>query len=208
MTPTESRCVFIDEFGVTAFFSADEPCLIVAALICQSPRQLELIIKRAHERFGSRAQSGEMKAARSTRQTIRWVLTAIAAQEVGVVAVIVDKRTAIRYPKDPESLYRRAAARVVRLCGERWPRLDVTLDKRYTHAGLRQKLEFSIREGLVGVPGQVVLIHQEDSIGMRPLQAVDYVVWAFGQKYARNDDSYCQLIAEKIIAEEVIGVED
>jgi hypothetical protein len=206
MTLAELRYVFIDEFGGTALFSADEPFLIVAALICPAPRQLELIIKRAHERFGSRVPSGEMKAARSTRQTTRWVLAALAAHEMMVVAVIVDKRTAVKFPKDPERLYRRAAARAVRLCGERWPRLDVTLDKRYTHAGLRQELEFSIREGLAGVPGQVIVIHQEDSIGAKALQAVDYVAWAFGQKYARNDDSFCQLIKEKIVAEEVIAV--
>ena len=198
------RYAFIDEFGGVALFTADEPCLVVVALLSQSPRQLELIIKRAHERFGSRLPSGEMKAARSTKQAIRWVLTAIAAHEVAVVAVIMDKRGVVKPPKDAEELYRQAMTRVVRLCVERWPRLDVTLDKRYTHAGLRQELEFSIREGLAGIPGQVVVIHQEDSLGVKALQAVDYVAWAFGQKHARNDDSYCQLIGEKIVAEEVI----
>lgn len=99
---------------------------------------------------------------------------------------------------------RQAMVRVVCLCVERWPRLDVTLDKCYTHAGLRQELEFSIREGLADTPGQVVVIHQADSLGVKALQAVDYVTWAFGQKHARNDDRYCQLIGEKIVAEEVI----
>lgn len=198
------RYAFIDEFGGVALFTADEPCLVVVALLSQSPRQLELIIKRAHERFGSRLPSGEMKAARSTKQAIRWVLTAIATHEVTVVAVIMDKRGVVKPPKDAEELYRQAMTRFVRLCVERWPRLDVTLDKRYTHAGLRQELEFSIREGLAGIPGQVVVIHQEDSLGVKALQAVDYVAWAFGQKHARNDDSYCQLIGEKIVAEEVI----
>jgi hypothetical protein len=51
-----------------------------------------------------------------------------------------------------------------------------------------------------------VVIRQEDSMKVKALQAVDYVVWAFGQKHARNDDSYCRLIGNKVVVEEVIEV--
>ena len=141
------RHAFIDEFGGVALFTPDEPCLVVAALVSQSPRPLELIIKRAHERFGSRSLSGEMKAARSTKRAIRWVLTVLASHDVAIVAVAVDKRRMVKRPRDAEDLYRQAMTRVVRLCVERWPRLEAILDKRYTHEGLRQELEFRIREG-------------------------------------------------------------
>jgi len=36
------------------------------------------------------------------------------------------------------------------------------------------------------------------------LQAVDFVAWAFEQKYALGDDWAAQLVAEKVIVEEEV----
>ena len=96
--------------------------------------------------------------------------------------------------------------RAIQLCVERWPRLKVIIDKRYTHEYLRQKLEWQIREGIADIKGQAVVIHQVDSMRAKGLQAVDYVAWAFWQKYQRGDESYCQIIKDKVIVEEVIEV--
>jgi hypothetical protein len=89
-------------------------------------------------------------------------------------------------------------------CIERWPRLEVILDKRYTHEHLRQKLEWYIREEIADIPGQVVVIRQEESAKVKALQAADYVAWATRQKYQAEDRSYYQLIRSRVVAEEVI----
>jgi hypothetical protein len=147
-----------------------------------------------------------MKAAHSKEKTIRWILEAIAREEVEIVAVVLDKRGIVKSPKDPEDLYRKAVVKAIRLCVERWPWLKVTLDKRYTHEYLRQKLEWQIRERIADIKGQAVMIHQVDSMRAKGLQAVDHVAWAFWQKYQRGDESYYQIIKDKVIAEEVIEV--
>jgi len=195
---------FLDESGGVAVFAPSEPFLVVALLVSQSPRHLELIIKRALKRFGASSASAEMKAAHSAEKTIRWVLGAIAAQDVAIVAVVVDKRGIVKPPKDPEDLYRQAVARAIHLCVERWPRLEAILDKRYTHEYLRERLEWHIRQEIADIPGQVVVVRQEESLRVKALQAVDYVAWALRQKYQGEDDSYYQLIRDKVVAEEVI----
>jgi len=78
------------------------------------------------------------------------------------------------------------------------------LDKRYTKRTLRYDLEETIREGLVGVPQEVVLIRQEDSVVRKELQAVDCVAWAFFQKYEHGDDRFYRIIADKVIVEDII----
>ncbi len=90
----------------------------------------------------------------------------------------------------------------------RWPDMALTLDKRYTKAGLRDHLETSIRQGLVDTPQGAVLIRQEDSRTHKELQAVDMVAWALFQKYERGEDRFYRLIAERIVSEQVIGYVD
>jgi hypothetical protein len=69
---------------------------------------------------------------------------------------------------------------------------------------LRYRLEEAIREGLVDVPQEVVLIWQEDSRTRKALQAVDCVAWAFFQKYEKGQDEFYRAIKERIVVEELI----
>ena len=199
------RYAFLDEFGGVALFAPKEPFLIVAALVVPTLRGQELLVKRARKRFGSSIVAGEMKAAHSSEQTVRWMLESIAQEDVSIVVVALDKRGIVKPPKDPENLYRNAVTCCVRECVERWQRLNVTLDKRYTHQYLRQKLEWSIRGGIADVPGQAVVIRQEDSRAVKALQVADFVVWAAGQKYVYENDAYCQIFQPRIVAERVIS---
>lgn len=194
---------FLDESGGVSVAVPGERFLIIAVLVTGQPRSLELVIKRAFKRYGGSPTSGEMKAAHSADKTVRWILAAIARQDAEIVAVVVDKR-GIKPPKDPEDLYRWAAARAIRLCVERWPWLEVTVDRRYMHEHLRRKLEWHIREEIATMEKQAVVIRQVDSAGVKSLQAVDYVAWALWRKYQWKDDSHYRIIADRIIVEELI----
>lgn len=89
-------------------------------------------------------------------------------------------------------------------CVERWPRIELLLDKRYTKRSLRLELERVIREGIAGLPQEVVLIRQEDSRSRKELQAVDHVAWAIYQKYEAGDNRFYEILQDKIVVEEVI----
>ncbi|MBL7062967.1 MAG: DUF3800 domain-containing protein [Anaerolineae bacterium] len=195
---------FLNESGGVALFVPGERFLVIAVLVARKRRSLELVIKRALKRFGASLASGEMKAARSSEKTVRWVLASIARQDVEIVAVVVDKQGIVKPPRDPEDLYRKTAGRAIRLCVERWPRLDVTMDRRYTHEHLRHKLEWRIREEVADLKGQAVVIRQMDSVRVKGLQAADFVAWALWQKYQREDDSYYQIVKDRLVIEEII----
>jgi len=145
-----------------------------------------------------------MKAGASHESIVVKLLHSLADVEVEIIAVIVDKSVIVRPPADPEDIYRKAVARAVAHAVRRWPRLDVNLDKRYTSLRLLDRLEREIREAILDIPREVVIIRQEDSVAHKELQAADYIAWALFQKYEHGDSRFYDIIAGRIVTEEVV----
>jgi len=192
---------FGDESGTPS--PADgERVFTVALLVVQDLRHLKRIVRRARRSLRRRARTSELKASRSHPRVIHRVLSALSQAECEIYVTAVDKRGITA--RQGEVLYRAAVARVVRHCVERHPRINLCLDKRYTNRTQQAQLEHAIRESIAHVSTQVVLIEQRDSWAVPGLQAVDFVAWAFEQKYALGDDWAAQLVAEKVVVEEEV----
>ena len=194
---------FLDESGDVSPFSGSR-FLVIAVLVTAEPRSIELHIKRAHKKYGTSLASGEMKADASQDRVIEHILRLIAGERVAILAIIVDKRAILRPPKDSEDIYRQAVGYAVHCAVKRWPRLELCLDKRYTNATLRHRLEKAVRERIAELYQEVVLIRQEDSVVHKELQAVDFVAWAFFQKYERGNAHFTQLLAKRVVVEQVM----
>ena len=70
---------------------------------------------------------------------------------------------------------------------------------------MRYQLEKAIRQEIAGLPQEYVLIRQEDSLLFKELQAVDFIAWAFFQKFERADDHFYELIAPRVVDLDVIS---
>lgn len=193
---------FVDESGSIETSGTRDWSLVMAAVVIDSPRPLELLVKRAFKRFGADPSLAEFKGAYSDGRTIKWMLQEIAMLNVAIVVVAAEGRSVEKMPKDPETVYRHAAARIARLCVERWPRLQMVFDKRYTHEHLRQKLEWAIREQVADIPQQALLVRQEDSRRVSGLQVADFVAWACGQHYRGLNSGHREVIRSRIVVEE------
>lgn len=194
---------FIDESGTPAPFKPSDPCLVVA-IVAASPaavRGLELLLKRLRRKY---KVQGEMKAKLALPGMLTEALTVIAEQNIAIIAVIVDKRTCLRRPDDPEDWYRDAVAQAVEQCVLRWPQIQVALDRRYTNKALRTQLELAINRRLEKTTKRCVRIEQKDSKEVPGLQAVDFVAWAIHLKYAMGDDAYFALVQDRIVWQHVI----
>ena len=194
---------YLDESGDVAPFSGSR-FLVVAMLVTESPRAIELHVKRARQSLGRKARQDELKATWSEPQMIERLLNSIAQEDVQIVAVAVDKRAIVRPPAEFEEIYRTAVARVVGHCLARGPQLHLYLDRRYTNSKQRQALEQAVIAALPPGSQQALLIWHEDSRGNLCLQAVDYVAWAIARKYERGDFRAYRQIADKIVVEDVI----
>lgn len=179
--------------------------MVVAVLTTNNPRPIELHVKRAREKLSRKARPDEMKATHLQRRVIEGLLKRIADEDVEIISVIVDKRAIQRPPEDPEEIYRAAVTQAVAECVRRWRRIELVLDKRYTKAALRYKLERAMREGIVNLSQELVLIRQEDSRASLGLQAVDHMVWAIFQKYEARDERFYAILKDRIVVEEVVA---
>ena len=195
---------FLDESGDDIPFGG-QPYLVVALVSTGQPRALELAVTRARRKYGASLASGEMKADASPPEVTARLLQAIAAAPIEIVAVVLDKAAILRPPTDPRAIYRLVVADAVRRAAKRQPQLDLCLDKRYTSLRLRQLLEHAILDNLAGLSANVTIRHG-DSIAEKGLQAVDFVAWALFQKYARNRREFYDLIAPRIVVEELLQI--
>ncbi|MEW5940346.1 MAG: DUF3800 domain-containing protein [Chloroflexota bacterium] len=195
---------FLDESG-TVGVPGGTHFLVIGALISQTPREIERPIRRALKKYGPSLASGEIKATDFEESGLMRLLKEIARENIEVVATIVDQRAILRPPEEKEDIYRFAVARTVRRLVERYPHVQIVLDKRYTRSSLRDLLEESIRFELEGLPRQLVLIRQENSSDRKELQAADVIAWAFFKKYERNDDRFYNLFSFKVVDEQVIA---
>jgi hypothetical protein len=198
---------FIDESG-TVGVPAGTHFLVVAVLSAGQPREIELPVRRALKKFGLSLSRGEIKAADFEEPAIARFLKEIVKEDVSILATIVNQKV-IRTPlTEMEEIYRKTVARSIYRLVERWPRINVCLDQRYTNKHQRFALEERIRETIQDLPQKIVLIRQENSVSLKELQAADAVSWAFFQKYERGDCRFYDIIAPKVIWEEVIMEKD
>jgi Protein of unknown function (DUF3800) len=200
-TSTQIYYAFVDESGSTAL-SETSHILVVAVLGTGEPVEIRKVIRQFQKKDKPNLLSGELKARKLKPATIKKVLGQLAQSPIQIVAVIVDPTILSHPSQDSEEIYRWAVSCAVFYMVERYPSLDIVLDRRYTKEPLRFELEKAIRKAIIGIPDQYVLIRQEDSSQQKELQAVDFLAWAFFQKYEKNDPQFYDLIAPLVIKEE------
>jgi len=200
---------FMDESGTVGVTGTH--FLIVAATTLPNPRDIEKPIRNAFrqalKKFGAEAVS-EVKASDLDEPVVLRLLAEIAEKDVQVFITIVDQQAIRVPPRDKEEIYRQAVAGTVRRLAEKFPRLDLSIDKRHTNAHLRRLLEKAIRDEIETLPRQNVLIQQENSITRKELQAADAVAWAIFQKYEHHDLRFYEVIQSKVVDETVISQKD
>lgn len=194
---------FIDEAG-SAALSRTSHTFVIAALCTENPRGVENIIKRAQKKFGSSLASGELKAKQSEDNLIKHVLASLALESIEIFTIVIDHKIYNKKNIDSEEIYQWLVLRLIKKLVSLYPRIEITLDRRYTNKTLRYKLEQYIRDGISNLHQNYVLIRQEDSQPQRGLQAIDFIAWALFQKYENGNDEYYQQFESRILDEEVV----
>lgn len=191
---------FLDESGDPAPEGGSK-WLVVVILATEHPRLVAQQVKRMRRALGKRAP-GELKARFTAPRVVERFMKMLALIDVFLFVVAVDKE---QYRKaDGEYLYRQAVARVTRHCVKQLPQAHLIFDKRYSNPNQRTELESVVRNTIADISGQVVLIEMIDSTSRPELQAVDFVAWAFWQKYERGDDRFARLLAARVFVEDVL----
>ncbi len=200
MTWPQKRGV-LDEAGDTGDTKGSSRYLVIAVVMINNLHWRRKAVLRAIRRMNKRSLP-ELKAKRTPGKVMIHLLEDVAALDIEIAAVILDKQKAKR-PDDSEDWYRQVCARVVRRCLEKYPHFSLIADKRYTNQRLRDRLVMAILESTPYSPGDMVWEYA-DSEREKAVPAVDAVAWAIFQKYERGDETFYRIIQDKIIVEEVL----
>lgn len=195
------KTIYVDESGSPAPNDGDK-FLIVAALIANSERAITLQVKRARRRVRIRSTGSELKASRSRPVIIKRLLRTLAQSPNEVVALIVDKQGISS--EQAEIVYKNAIGYVVQHCAYNYPHADIYIDRRYTNRKQTIALEKAIRQQISSISDQVIIINQVDSAAYPGLQAVDFVAWAFREKYEHDTPWAVEIISHQVILEKRI----
>ena len=193
---------FGDEAGDVGWGERSSRYLVVAIVLTDDPQRLRRTAARIRKGLRKKLkQIPELKAYHTPKSVVTRLLRKVAGQDVEIVAVVWRKEEGTK-PGDPEEGYRHLCALAVRRCVERYPHLSLVLDRRYTNPGLRDSLVRKIT-GNIG-SSTVVVLQQSESRREKALQVADAVAWGIFQKYERGDETFYEIVREKIVVEEVV----
>jgi len=196
------KIAFIDESGSPSP-NDRRRFLAITALVVDSPRPIELAVRQARRLLRLRSPQSELKASNSQPKVIKPILLKLAQIPFRAYTVIVDKISMDK--ESAESVYRLAMAKTIWHCARDFPQLHVIIDKRFTIQQQRTELETAIRQMMIPVSNQLILISQENSMDHPGLQAVDFIAWATMQKYEYGQNWAADILAPHVVVEELIS---
>ncbi len=193
----------LDEAGDPGSESTSTNHILVAVVLIDRIEDLRRAVSRTRKRLGKKKRSlPEFKAFKTDPRIVRRLLEHVAVTDCEIVAVIADKRHR-PLDSDAEQLYRDLCAQAVRRCLERYDRLSVMIDKRYTNPKLRARLNQAILEAAATLSHTFLALEHLDSQQESALQAVDAVAWALFQKHEHGDEGLYRIVEARIAVEEL-----
>jgi hypothetical protein len=180
---------------------------VLALLQTTTPREVGNCISRARSRVlrKKRRHAPELKARISSWRVQNYVLRCLAENPIQIYAAILDKSQATQYQQISTEIkrYFHLASQVIRPATQDCEGGRVVVNLRF-RSQLRENFN-QYMTGVLGVPKANAFTFQHvDSTRDRGLQAVDFVALAIRNKYQRGDLAGYNLIADRIVWEEII----
>lgn len=192
------RYSFIDESGDLGLKGSRY--FIISAVSTDNPDKLRRIIKRVRQRKLKKQlrEVNEIKGNNSTPEIRKYVLSQLTKQDCELFAIAIDKNKIINkhYETQPE-LYHF----LCRLLLDRLPigndgTYYIIIDQKDTNKLIKRNFEHYV---LMKFKGRKIKFSQLQSFADNGLLVVDFVAWAVNRKWNANDDSYFNIIYEKIV---------
>jgi len=203
--------IYFDESGDLGFdFSkgGTSKNFSVAFLIVNEKRPISSLVKKVFASLPQtlkRKSSGVLHAYYEKSSTIAKLLQGISKKDVKIASIRLDKRKVLLIG-NPNELYTNIVVTLInRLYTD-----DIISDtddiilvasRRNTSKNLNVIFSESVVRRAHGVKFSVNIVPPSDD---KCLQAVDFISWAFWQKYEKGDETYTSMIADKIVQEYVM----
>ena len=198
--------VFIDESGNLA--QETDRFVLMAALVAERTDGLQQLVKRVKRGARPPIRGQALHATTSAPAVNLALLRQMATHdEVRLCIVALDKQFWWRRDLPQVALYQALVTYTVGCAFQvaKEP-VQVVLERRYKQR-YQAYLAEAVADGAGLEPATVLSEPKESTQWGAALQVTDAVAWALYQKLNRADASYADLIAERIVHEEVVGVD-
>jgi hypothetical protein len=200
--------IYFDESGDLGFdFSKQgtSGTFLITFLITNNKRPILTLVKKVFMSLPLATKyknSGILHARYEKPATVKKLLSILAIKDVKVATMRLDKRK-VFIAGNPNDLYANIVTSLInRLYAdgvfENSENVILIASQRNTSQSLNERFTESVVNSTLGTSFTVKIVKPADD---KCLQAVDFVSWAFWQKYVKEDYSYTDLIADIVIHE-------
>ena len=203
--------IYFDESGCLRFdFSKSGTMkhLLITFLITNECRPIISLVKKTHLSLPKnirRSRASYLHANYEKPVTIKRLLKGLATKDVKLATIRLDKRK-ILMSGNPNELYSNMVVALInRLYADgiilKSDNIKFVASRRNTSKKLNDDFSKSIKHCTKDVNFDSTIMAPSDD---KCLQAVDFVSWALWQKYENGDESYSDIIVDKVIKEYVM----
>ncbi|MDO8505837.1 MAG: DUF3800 domain-containing protein [bacterium] len=187
---------FLDESGIIEEHAQKGNYFVITVVIVGNSSEIKHVIQKARHYGRGRFRFHRVfKASKEERGFVKLVLTELAKRDIGVVVGIFDKQQSAGR-RDANVAYAELVGQTVALPLEQYPRLALTVHKRYTVPRIRQEMDRIVNQSVQ--EGTFLSIDHRTEMECRELELADAVAFALFQKYNNHDSTLYDIIAEKI----------
>lgn len=199
--------IYIDESGDFGLQKKSSKYFLIALVSSKDSRQFDIFVRRVKSKKLSKKERklSEIKSSLASKTFREYFYSHLNKLDFKIVAVSLDKKKIpSQLRKEEGIIYLQMIEQgLVPLVKQKSDKFLITIDRRHYKKMPKEAFNIALKEFLLvtkhlKVP---IAIHQVDSTTSRNIQFADFIVYAFGRKYNFNDDSWYNMIKDKIAAE-------
>ena len=169
---------------------------VITVILVGNPSEIKHVIQKARQQSGGRFSLHHVfKASKEERGFVRLVLNELAKRDIAIVVGILNKQQSIS-EKDVNVMYAKLVGQTVAFVLEQYPRLALTVHKRYTLPRIRAEMDRVINQCVR--EGTFLSIDHRTEMECRELELADAVAFAMFQKYNNRDSTLYDIVKGKI----------
>lgn len=191
--------IFIDESGDLGKQGARY--FIISAIVTKEPKRIRKIIKRFRERKLKKElrQTNEIKANSSTPEIRRYILSRLMECDCQIFAIVADKKKILsKFNDTQDKFYHYLCALLLDEVSIGEGETTIIIDQKDTNKlikrNFRNYIEMRFRK-----KSRKIKFHQMLSFEENGLLIVDFVAWSINRKWNSGDESYFNIIKEKVM---------
>jgi len=176
-------------------------CVDIISTSEETKRKLQKIIKKARRKVVKKKSKPipEIKFYNSSKKIRTFILSELIKHDVEIIVVIIDKKG--RRVKDTPENYGIVVGATIAEYLSTYSSLNLTVDKKFTNSQQQkdflhsaQKTIDKLYKGKSSIFFNPPVDSQKDNI----VKLADFVAGAFNAKYNKKDDSYVEIIKDKV----------